>query len=88
MRAENTCAKWAHVTCRLIESYYVASCLVTRNLLLANAEALLADAAASQKKADQRKIQAGRLLSVTLEFPTQYFGQVRGRDILQEPTSL
>ena len=73
--------RWAHVTTRLVESFYVAANLITRNLLLSCATAL-------RKKAEKREVQAGRLLAVTLEYPVSQFTSVRGRDILQPPSEL
>jgi hypothetical protein len=72
---------WARITSRLINSFYVASILTTRKLLLASAAAL-------EKLAAKRTTQAGRLLAVALEFPVPSFPHALGRDILQVPSDL
>ncbi len=72
---------WARVVERLISSFYVASTLTARKLLLACA-------ADFEKRAARKKKQAGRLLAVALEFPFPSFPHALGRDILSVPSEL
>ncbi len=72
---------WSRLTTRLINSFYVASVLTTRKLLLESAAALT-------KLAARRTTQAGRILAIALEFPVSSFPHTQGRDILQVPPEL
>ena len=73
--------KWADLVERLISSFYVASTLTVRKLLLKVAEDL-------DKQSARRKEQAGRLLAIALQFPQPSFALTQGRDFLSEPTEL
>ena len=73
--------KWADLVERLISSFYVASTLTVRKLLLKVAADL-------DKRSTRKKEQAGRLLAIALQFPLPTFPQTQGRDFLSVPTEL
>ena len=73
--------KWASLVERLISSFYVASTLTVRKLLLKVAQDL-------DKQSARKKEQAGRLLAIALQFPLPSFALTQGRDFLSEPTAL
>ncbi len=60
---------------KLIESFYLASNLTAR-------KALLAGAAALEKRAARKKVQAERLFAVLLDVPCRQFTLVKGRESL------
>ena len=73
--------KWADLVERLISSFYVASTLTVRKLLLKVAQDL-------DKQSARKKEQAGRLLAIALQFPLPSFALTQGRDLLSVPTEL
>ena len=72
---------WARVVEKLIESFYLASNLTAR-------KALLAGAAAPEKRAARKKVQAERLFAVLLDVSCRQFSFVKGRDILAAESEL
>ena len=73
--------RWAHLTEKLFESFYVACQLVCRNLLLSRASSL-------KQQAERHTTQASRLYALDLEFPFARFKSIKGRDLIQEPSEL
>lgn len=73
--------RWAHLTEKLFESFYIACQLVCRNLLLKRAASL-------KQQAERHTTQAGRLYALALDFPFARFKSIKGRDLVQEPSEL
>ena len=73
--------KWAELVERLISSFYVASTLTVRKLLLKAAQDL-------DRQSARKREQAGRLLAIALNFPLPSFALTQGRDFLSVPTEL
>ena len=73
--------KWAELVERLISSFYVASTLTVRKLLLKVAQDL-------DRQSARKREQAGRLLAIQLNFPQPSFALTQGRDLLSTPTEL
>ena len=73
--------RWARLTQRLFESFYVAAQLIGRNLLRSKATSL-------KRLAERRTTQAARLYALVLGFPAARFTAIRGRDLLEEPSGL